>query len=156
MKKYIIIEAICIALTLLFVISSVGFDRITTKSAEDIANENIGLLSDKTSEKRDVLFIREKLDIDTELFSSVSYYSSDDIMNVNEIFVGVLKEKNSDAVKEAFEKYQSDKYKLFNGYAAEQAAILNSYVYDEVSGAVIFIVAENADEIHSVFLNALE
>lgn len=156
MKKYIFVEAICIVLTLLFVVSSVSKEKITTKTADEITGEIISLFCDDTLENRDSLFIKESFGIDTDIFSSVSYYSSDDVMNVSEIFVGVLKDNNQDSMEELFIDYQTDKYNLFNGYAPEQAAWLSSFVYDEASGAVIFIVAENADEIYSAFLSAAE
>ncbi len=156
MKKYIFVEAICIVLTLLFVISSLGSEKSTLKSAKEITDA-INIYSfDETLKERDGLFIKDAFGIDLAQFSSYSYYSSDDVMNVTEVFVGVFNDSSTDGIKELFEDYQAQKYNLFNGYAPEQAAWLDAFIYDEISGTVIIIVAENADEIYSAILNALE
>lgn len=156
MKKYIIVEATCIVLTMLFVISSVRTESLTHKTAKEITDDMNLLSFDETLQERDGNFIKETFKFDLSDFSSYSYYSSDDIMNVTEVFVGVLSGNGSDAIKQLIEDYQSDKYNLFNGYAPEQAAWLDAFVYDELSGAVVFIVAENADAVYSAFLKAIE
>ncbi len=155
MKKYFITEIICIVLTGIFILSSVSAKKTTNKTAEEITDELTVLFGDESLVARDSGFIRETFGIDTSAFLSVSYYSSDDIMNVNEIFVGVTDAPLSAEVRSAFISYAEDKHSLFDGYAPEQAAYLDAYVLEENSGAVIFLVSEKADLIKTGFMSAL-
>ncbi len=156
MKKYIFVEILCIILTLVFVINSITPEKATHKTAKEITDEIAASAYDSTLKERDGLFIKEAFGFDLTEFLSYSYYSSDDIMNVTEVFVGIVNGSFDEKIKAAFEKYQSEKYNLFNGYAPEQAALLDSFIYDEVSGAVVFIVAENAEDIYSAISEALD
>ena len=155
MKKYISIEIICVILTVLFVLSSISTNKNTLKTAEEITGDLVYLLDDDSFIERDLSFVKEAFEIDLSDFSSVSYYSSDDIMDVTELFVGVLKSEFSDNTKNSFTSYIDDKYNLFNGYAPEQAAYIDAYILDESSGAVVFCVAKDADTVYEAFLDTV-
>lgn len=155
MKKYFFIEAVCVILTICFIISTMKTDTVTLKTAKELTDELIALFQDDTLIERDSAFIRESFGIESLEFSSVSYYSSDDIMNVNEIFIGITSKENSDAVLDAISGYAEDKFRLFDGYAPEQAALLDSYVLEYVAGAVIFCVCEDSAQVFEAFSQAL-
>jgi len=156
MKKYIFVEIVCLILTAVFIVSSIDGDRKTLKTAKEITDDIVHLLEDDSLIEREKPLIKDTFDMDLSDFSSVSYYSSDDIMDVTEIFVGVLKSDFKEETKNAFITYVENEYNLFNGYAPDQAAYIDAYILNESSGAVCFCVAENRDAIYEAFLNAVE
>ncbi|MBE6715360.1 MAG: DUF4358 domain-containing protein [Ruminococcaceae bacterium] len=155
MNKYRITEIICVVLVLLFIVNSVKGETLTEKSAEELSSSVISLMDDASLLQRSKSFIKEQFNIDISGFSSVSYYSSDDVMNVNELFIGVLSEDYDANISEVFSGYAKDRYNLYNGYANEQAAHLDNYVLSSQNGAVIFCVGKNADAVLNEFINNL-
>ena len=154
MKKYLFAEIICIVLTLIFIVSSVSDSFVTDKTADELSVNLIELMGEDVKIRNNA-FTTEKFDIDLSVFESFVYVSSDDVMNVSELFVGVYSDGTHSEVKDVFVSYAEDRYNLFNGYAPEQAAMLNDYILEEKSGAVIFCVSENADAVFSLFSDNL-
>lgn len=155
MTKYRVIEIVCVILTVFFIFSSVKKEELTSFTASEIAESVIGEMNNNTLVSRENEFIRDNLGVDIGLFSSVSYYSSDDVMDVSELFIGVLTAEE-DAVYESLRGYAQDRYNLFNGYAQKEAALLDSYILETVSGVVIFCVSENEDAVFDAFNNKLK
>lgn len=155
MNKYRITEVLCVLLTLSFIFFSVNSQKKTDKSADELSISVINIMNDNSVIERNNNYIKENLINDISVFSSVSYYSSDDVMNVNELFIGVLNEKNNNDVFSVFEEYVNDKYNLFNGYAPEQASYLSSYILKNDAGTIFFCVGENAQDIYNEFKNNL-
>ena len=151
MNKYRFVEILCVIFAVLFIAGSLRGDATLDMTAYEIT-ENIcsQLCTELSAGDRDS--VRERLGFDPDSFSSFSYYSSDDIMNVREIFIGVSPENTDSTVSEAIRKYLDEKHKLFEGYAPEEAALLKNARIEEKGNVIIFIVAENADEIYSAFL----
>lgn len=150
MNKYRIVEFVCVILSLVFVFSSVKTETQTTKTAEELTEILISEMNSDSLLLREREFIRDRFGIDLSLFSSVIYYSSDDVMEVSELFIGVLNGEES-SVSDAFSKYVTDRFNLFNGYAPEQTVLLDDYILDISSGVLIFCVSENADAVLSAF-----
>ncbi len=154
MKKYLFAEIICIIITLVFIISSVSNSFVTDKTADEISVNLIELMGEDVKIRNNA-FATEKFDLDLSVFDSYIYASSDDVMNVNELFIGVFSDGADSDVKDVFCSYAEDRYNLFNGYAPEQAALLDDYILEEKSGAIIFCVSENADAVLGLFSDSL-
>ncbi len=152
MYRYRFVEIICVLLALWFIVLSVSGKKELNMTASEIMeivckDEISGLVS------RDREFIRENLGFDPDVFSSFSYYSSDDVMNVNEVFIAVLDINGSGtAAVEAMEAYRLGRLNLFNGYAPEQAALIENRKHLFEGNVIIYIISENADEILSAFM----
>lgn len=153
MKKYYVLEILCIVLTVCFIIYSVSGTSVRTeKTSEELSVHLIRLMATEDITDRNVNFIRDKYDIDTSLFSSLVCYSSDDVMNVNEIFIGVFADEIDENVLTSFENYAADRYNLYNGYARQQSALIDNYVLKIESGALLFCIDDNAENIFAEFL----
>ncbi len=151
MHKYRFTELLCIVCTALFILYSLSDSKDTiVMTASEIAE---AICSDECDEliSRDRAYVREKLGFDPEIFESFVCYSSDDIMDVCEIFIGVAENNVDSTVIKSIESYTADKYKLYNGYAPEAAAILKNAVIEAEDNIFIFIVSENAESIFSAF-----
>ncbi len=153
MKKYYFLEILCIVLTICFIVFSVsGSSEKTDKTADEICENLVQLMSTEDVVDRNSNFTSDKYGIDISQFSSSQCYSSDDVMNVNEIFIGVFADEISEDVLSSFEKYAEDRFNLYNGYAQQQSALIDNYILKTESGAVFFCIDENAENIYSEFL----
>lgn len=155
MTKYRVIEIVCVILTVIFIFSSVSKEERTSFTADEISEAVITEMNNDALIKRENEFIRDTFGIEPDLFSSVSYYSSDDVMDVSELLIGVLTAEE-EAVYDSLRGYAQDRYNLFNGYAQKEAALLDSYILETVSGVVIFCVSENEDAVFDAFTNKLK
>ena len=148
MHKYRFVELLCIILAVLFIISSEISVKNVDMSADDICFA-IEFTSDESLEKRNNLYIKDKLSLDFSENVDFVYYSSDDVMNVNEILIAVVADDSTEEIKAALENYLSEKFNLFNGYAPEQAALLDSARIEIISNLVFFCVSADADKYFS-------
>lgn len=153
MKKYLFAEILCILLTVCFIVYSVSSTSVVTdKSAIELGEILLDKMSTEDLSEKNINFINEKYDIDASVFSSVFCYASDDVMNVNEIFIGVFAETEDDSVLDKFNSYKDGRFNLYNGYAQEQSALIDSCVLEISSGVLIFCVDDNSNGIFSEFL----
>lgn len=155
MTKYRITEILCVVLAVVFIAFSVDTEKNTEKTAEQLVQPLIKLMEDNTLLSRDSAFIRERLKLDTEAFSSFSYYSSDDVMNVNELLIIVFENSVPEGISDGLSDYALDRYNLYNGYAPEAAQYLKDRVISVEGNAVIFCVGKNSSEILSAFSSGL-
>ena len=155
MKKYTFIEISCVFLVIIYIFISVGNSGRTLKTSDEIFSEVVSVFNDDALMKRDIDFIKKTFEIDLSEFSSVSYYSTDDVMNVGELFVGVLSESSTQDFSVIFEEYATDKFNLYDGYAPEQAAYLDDFVMVLRNGAILFCVGKNAQCVLNAFYDAV-
>lgn len=150
MTKFRIAEIVCVCLAVAFIIASLPREVRTEKAAADIVTEILPMMRDDTLVERDSAFVREKFGIDVSLCSSFSYYSADDVMNVNELFVAVFDEKAPVGFADGFKAYSEDRFRLYDGYAPEQARFIESCEIISEGNVFLFCVGENSAEIQSV------
>lgn len=155
MKKYMFVEISCVIFVVLFIFFSTNNETKSSKSAEEISAELIDVFNDDALVERSAEHIKKAFNIDLSDFSSYSYYSTDDVMNVGEYFVGVLAEGANEDFNDLFENYTSEKFVLYNGYAPMQAAYLDNYVFVVSKGVVLFCVGENAELLLDAFYSTV-
>lgn len=156
MKKYLITEILCVLLCIVYIIYSVGDTSVkTNKTADELSSALLEMMSTDDLNERSINFISEQYNIDASVFSSVSCFTSDDVMNVSEIFIGVFADSSDDTVCSAMNEYSQSRYSLYNGYAAEQAALLDNSIIVVKAGVLFFCVDENAEKIYSEFLKII-
>lgn len=156
MKKYRITEIICLASAVVFIWFSLVSLKGTDKNAEEIASALLPLMDDSTLTKRGVGALRKAFDFNTEAFCSFSYYSSDDVMDVNEILVLVLKDNSgTDEICEKLKRYAGERYAVYNGYAAMQAELLDNYVLKVKGNALLFCIGKEAGKALGSFVDSL-
>lgn len=152
-KKYVFFEVLFVALSVVFIVASVSNASVhTSKTASELSSSIIDMMSTDDINERDINFVAEKYSIDTSVFSSVSCYSSDDVMNVSELLVCVFNDSSDESILTLIEKYSDERYNLYNGYAQKQSALISNCIISIDSGALFFCVDENAEKIYSHFL----
>ncbi len=153
MHKYRFTELICIISAIVFIIFTQQGEAPTDMSA----NEIFSLLEEASADElcsRDKLYMKDKLGIELDGESFV-WYSSDDVMNVNELIVAVADDAQLNELKSLLEEYVDEKYKLFNGYAPEEAALLGSAVIEIKANVLFFCVGESADELYASLISLM-
>lgn len=153
MKRYRIIEILCLVIAIAFIAFTVISNGETNKTATEFTEILLPYFQDNTLVCRGIGNLRKAFGFDSDMFDSFSYYTSDDVMDVNEVLILILKDNSSsNKVCESIKEYVTERYNIFNGYAPDQALLLNQYILKSKGNAVIFIVNKNANEILDTFL----
>ena len=155
--KYRIIEIFCVVCAALFIVFSVMSNTGSKKSADEIYKE----MSENSPTAqgvvlRDNTFFKKTFGISADGFEGFVYYSSDDVMNVNELLIVKFDNKQSAReLTEKIEKYISDNRKIFEGYAPQQEEMLKNYVLETNTNTLFFYVGEKSEAVKDAFNNAL-
>lgn len=149
MKKFFVAEILCVVAALAFIFVTVKDCFVTDKDAAQLADA-VALMLDEGLTERNSIYTSEHLGVDVSSFTSFRYYSSDDVMNVCELFIGVLNDYGDTSVQDTITSYSEERYNLFNGYAPKEAELLENCIIDIKSGVVIFCVSNNADAIYNL------
>lgn len=155
--KYKIIEILCVVLAVLFIASGVTSQKGSKKSAEEIYNTmtETGNFTEDL-ELKDNSGLKKAFGFSADDFDSVIYYSSDDVMNVNELLI--IKFSDSSSIQQAIqaiEKRNSESYDIFAAYAPEQGELLKNYVLTTNSNTLFFFVGGNYEAALDAFNAAL-
>lgn len=155
--KYKLIEILCVACAVVFIVFSVLSQSGSKKSAPEIYKE----MCEKT-DFTDGLSLRDNTDfkktfsLSADDFESVVYYSSDDVMNVNELLI--IKARDGSSIQDATDKIKrhvSENYDIFSGYAPEQGELLKNYVLETNSNTLFFFVGGEREAAQDAFHDAL-
>ena len=155
--KYKILEIFCVICAAVFIAFSVLSNTGSKKNADEIYKE----MSAKAQLTeglvlRDNSFFKKTFGVSADEFESVVYYSSDDVMNVNELLIIKFDNKESaENLEENIKKYVADNYEIFNGYAPEQSERLQNYVLEANTNTLFFFVGGNSEAAQDAFNNAL-
>lgn len=155
--KYKLIELLCIVCTLLFIVFYVGADRGSKKTADEIysAMPNVSSFTESL-ELQDNSDFKRTFGVSADEFESVVYYSSADVMNVNELLIIKFRDgASSEEIEGTIEKYVTENYEIFSGYAPEQGELLKNYVLEINSNTLFFFVGGESEAAQDAFHGAL-
>lgn len=152
MKKYRIMEIICIVILVLFIGILSREETLSNKTVKEVAKVVTAAVNTEGLKKQKELQIKKEFSFTVDSFDGVYYIKSDDIMDVREILIIRLKEnQTSDEAIEKIEKRLKDKQTLFEGYAPEQSAMLKDYCLKQKAGFVLYAVLEEKETAISAF-----
>ncbi len=132
-------EILCVIILLVFILLITNNNKISTSVPEDVLQSvcnsvNIDGLKKSRNEK-----FKKEFGFPVSEFKNVYYMSSDSIMDVREILIVRLGENSpADELTENIKKRVEDKQVLFKGYAPEQSALLEKYVFQKKGGFIFF------------------
>lgn len=159
MKAERIKEIICVVVLVVFIIVLSGNSSVSKSTGEEVfksINATVRIDEQKDIKKCDNQRIKKEFGFTHNDFDYVTYYASDSVMEVREILVIKLRDKSQlDSVESAVKKRVEDKAKLFKGYAPEQSAMLDKYIFEYKKGFVLYAVSDNPDQLISAFKKAL-
>ncbi|MBQ4267193.1 MAG: DUF4358 domain-containing protein [Clostridia bacterium] len=152
MKKYRIMEIICIVILVLFIGILSKEETLSNKTVKEVAKAVTAAVNTEGLKKQKELQIKKEFSFTVDSFDGVYYIKSDDIMDVREILIIRLKEnQTSDEAIEKIEKRLKDKQTLFEGYAPEQSAMLKDYCLKQKAGFIFYAVLEEKETAISAF-----
>lgn len=159
MKTERIKEIVCVAVLIVFIFILTGNSSVSPKSGEEVFKSigaAVGTDDRQDIKKCDNQRIKKEFGFTHNDFEYVTYYASDSVMEVRELLIIKLRDKSQlDSVESAVKKRVGDKSKLFKGYAPEQSAKLDKYIFEYKKGFVLYAVSDNPDKLISAFKKAL-
>lgn len=147
-----IVALVCLVAFILFVS---GEEEISTADPKKLSQEVISAVSTEGMTERNNLFLKKKYNTDTDTLEYFCYYSTDSAMDVREILIIKADKESCEQIKENIDSVRLEKKKLFDSYAPEQGALLESAVLIYEKGFLFYFVGENPEEALSAFRNNL-
>lgn len=152
MKKYRIAEIVCIVILLVFIGILSAEETASDKTVKEVAGAVIASVDTKGLKKQSELQIKKELSLSADSYDGIYFTKSEDVMDVREILIIKLREDQSaDETIEKLKKRMNDKQTLFEGYAPEQSAMLQSYVLKQKAGFIFCCVLEENQTAVSAF-----
>lgn len=149
-------ELLCVVVLVVFVVFLSRGTALSDKTAQEIFDAVSSSVDLTELSKCDKAKFKKETGFETGAFEDVLFYASDNIMQVREIMIVKLKDREqSQALITALEKRAEEKANLFKGYAPEQSAMLDSFVLEERGGFVFFAVCEKPELTVSAFRRGL-
>lgn len=156
-KKYRIIELILVVLLIgfivyLFIAGSGGTDKRVKEIAEPVLKvSDISAWSKKTAADASKVF-----GFETDKEEGILYYANDNIMDVSELLIVKLKDKNdAPAFKAAIEQRVTNQENLFKNYAPDQYSLLKDCIIEVSGNTVFYCTSKDADAFYEAFKKAL-
>lgn len=157
MKKYATyIKYVLTILVLIFIIVDVSGDKISNADIETVNNKVkkvSGLAKVPEAENRT---IKRFYGLDPNEYEGIIAYVPQDDMAVDEMVIIKLKDiSQQKAVEQAINQRVDTQLKSFDGYGAEQVAMLKKHVLDVEGNYIFYMVGENTKETQKAFLESL-
>lgn len=157
MNKYFsYIKLVLVVLLLIFVIFDVNRDgesnaEISAVSAQ--VAEAAGVTEDTPAEER---LLKRFYGLNAKDYEGVVLYAPKDNMDVHEILIVKLKDTSqAESVEDAVENRLDTQMKSFEGYGAEQTALLKKHVLEVRGNYIFYMVGEKANSAQKAFLDSL-
>lgn len=151
------VQLICVFLLIAFIGVSFFGKEDTDKAAAEIAEAVTAQVSTEGLQEFGSERLFSQLGLSGEDFDSFVYYGSEDIMDVREILIIRGREDSDlDAVKAHIGKKAEEKYSTYKDYDPVASALLEKRVLEVSSGAIIYIVHDDAASGREAFLRCVE
>lgn len=149
-------EIVCVLFLAVFIFFITRGSGKSSKSAQEIFEEVSPSMDISELQECNSVRFKKEFGLNVNDFGSVVYYASDSVMQVKELLVVCLaSDEQKDLLMETLESRVEEKCKLFEGYAAEQSALLEKYLLEEKAGVVIFAVCDDSAVLKQAFENAV-
>ena len=150
-------EILCVIVLVLFIFAVLAQKgQISNAAAADVGKAVSVACGLEQLEVRGDQAFKKEFDLDPQQFDGGYYAASDDVMEVREVLVVRLKPGDDGAsLLEALRQRAERKIVLFEGYAAEQTALLKSYKLVQRGNFVMFVVCSTPAEAVKAFRGAL-
>ncbi len=151
------VQLICVFLLIAFIGVSFFGKEDTDKTAAEIAEAVTAQVSTEGMQEFGSERLFSQLGLAGEDFDSFAYYGSEDIMDVREILIIKGKENSDlDTVTELIGKKAEEKYNTYKDYDPVASALLEKRVIEVSSGAIIYIVHDEASVGLEAFFKCVE
>ncbi len=156
-KKYFsYIKIILIVCLLVFIFVDVGSDKTSNVDIDTVAVQVakvVGMDKENIAEER---MLKRFYGLNPKDYEGAVLFVPKDNMDVHEILIVKLRdESQAESVEIAIQKRLDSQLKSFEGYGAEQVALLKSHVLDVKGNYIFYMVGEKANDAEKAFLESL-
>lgn len=154
-----IIASIRIAMVVLLIIFVIVLGSDKKSSSADMADVSGAVISslDMSSvQEAGSLDLKKFYGLTASDYEDVVFYSPVTNMDAEELLIIKLKDTSqADAVEEAINKRLQTQKNSFEGYGAEQTALLQDHILDVQGNYILYVVNANASRADEAFRNSL-
>ena len=157
MKKYMSYRKIALTVLLVvFILVDTGKDASSNAEIEDVSAQVVkaAKLSEETPAGNRM--VKRFYGLNPGDYEGVVLYAPKDNMDVNELLIVKLKDTSqSKAVESAIRQRLDTQLKSFEGYGAEQTALLEAHKLQVKGNYIFFMVGDRAAAAQKAFLKSL-
>lgn len=157
MKKYFsYIKMGLVVCLFVFVIADVWSDSTSSAEIGYVASQVAGAAGTEVEKAAEDRMVKRFYGLNPKDYEGVVLFVPADNMDVHEVLVVKLKEESqAEQVKAAIQKRLDTQLKSFEGYGAEQVALLKDHVLEVRGNYIFYMVGEKAADAQKVFLKSL-
>lgn len=153
---YLAIRYLLIAGLLVAVIVMLAGRRPSSVPFEQVSAEVAGRISSDHISKSSARYLKKNFGLNADDYDGVLIYTPNTNMSAEEVLLIRLKDlSQSDEVTGAIEERIASQYRIFEGYAPDQVALLDRSVVDVQANYILYIVGDDAGSIDEVFRKSL-
>ncbi len=155
--KYQLYELICVAALAVFVVLLLIFSSGGTKKSVGELTAPVAKLAEATPlVERTAPEAAAAFGFDLTLTEGVLYYENEDIMNVSEILIVKLNDKDdAPGIKEAVKRRVEEQAELYKNYAPDQYSLLQDSIIEVKGNVVFYCTGTNAGDVYDAFKKVL-
>lgn len=155
-KHFTHIKKIFIVLLAVFILFDLFGDRTSKADINAVADETAKAAGFDDMTRAENRMIKRFYGVNPKEYDGAVLYAPQDNMDVHELFIVKLKDvSQQEAIERAIEARLDTQIKSFEGYGAEQVALLQKHVLEVKGNYVFYMVGENAQAARKAFLNSL-
>lgn len=157
MKNYYkYIKIALIVFLMIFILFDMMKDGNSNADIETVAKNTAKAAGFEETEPAESRMVKRFYGLNPKDYEGAVLYAPKDNMDVNELFIVKLKSESQKAeVEEAIGERLETQLKSFEGYGAEQVALLNKHVLEVKGNYVFYMVGEKGKDAQKAFLNSL-
>ena len=150
------IKIALVAVLLLFVIFDLSDEPDSAVKLETVEQNVVEAAGLESSEPAEARMIKRFYGLNPKDYDGAVLYAPADNMDAHELFLVKLKDDTQKkAVEDAIEERLDTQLKSFEGYGAEQTALLEGHVLSEKGNYMLYIVGEYAEDAQKAFAESL-
>ena len=155
-KHFTHIKKIFIVLLAVFILFDLFGDRTSKADINAVADETAKAAGFDDMTRAENRMIKRFYGVNPKEYEGAVLYAPQDNMDVHELFIVKLKDvSQQETIERAIEERLDTQIKSFEGYGAEQVALLQKHVLEVKGNYVFYMVGENAQAARKAFLNSL-
>lgn len=157
MKKYYSHIKIGLAVLLfLFIVVDVGMDKTSDATIEAVTAEVARAAGVDAANQAEERMVKRFYGLNPRDYDGAAFFMPKDNMDVNEILIVKLKDiSQAESVETAVHNRLDTQIKSFEGYGAEQTALLKAHVLEVRGNYIFYMVGEKAKIAQKAFLKSL-
>lgn len=153
---YIYIRAVLVAALLVFVIIDMLNDPVSSAEIETVTENVVKAAELQGMEQAEARMVKRFYGLNPKDYEGAVLYAPVDNMDAHELFLVKLNDVSQmRSVREAIEERLETQLKSFEGYGAEQTALLKKHVLVEKGNYVLYMVGEHAGDAQNAFIESL-